>query len=35
MIDFYLMKGFDFKWIENRIKSIVDRKKLTYALKEI
>lgn len=26
MIDFYLMKGFDFKWIENRIKSIVDRK---------
>ena len=35
MIDFYLMKGFDFKWIENRIKSIVDRKKLTYAWKEI
>ena len=34
MIDFYLMKGFDFKWIENRIKSIVDRKKLTYAWKE-
>ena len=35
MIDFYLMKGFDFKWIENRIKSIIDRKKLTSAWKEI
>ena len=34
MIDFYLAKGYDLKWIEARIKVIIDRKKLTNTWKE-
>jgi hypothetical protein len=34
MIDIYLAKGLSFEWIEKRVKSIIDRKKLTYAWKE-
>ena len=29
MIDFYLKKGYSLEWVESRIKSIIDRKKLT------
>ena len=29
MIDFYLKKGYTLEWIESRIKTIIDRKKLT------
>lgn len=29
MIDFYQMKGYSIEWIEGRLKSILDRKKLT------
>lgn len=29
MIDYYLTKGYTLKWIETRIKAIIDRKKLT------
>ena len=29
MIDFYLKKGYTLKWIETRIKAIIDRKRLT------
>ena len=34
MIDFYLKKGYSLKWIEARIKAIIDRKKLTNTWKE-
>ena len=34
MIDFYLKKGYTLEWIEARIKSIIDRKKLTNTWKE-
>ena len=34
MIKFYLMKGYDLKWIESRIRSILDRQELTDAWKE-
>ena len=34
MIDFYLQKGYTLKWIEARIKAIIDRKKLTNTWKE-
>ena len=34
MIDFYLKKGYSLKWIEARIKAIIDRKKLTNVWKE-
>jgi len=29
MINYYLAKGYTLEWIEVRIKSIIDRKKLT------
>lgn len=34
MIDFYLRKGYSLEWIEARIKSIIDRKKLTKVWKD-
>ena len=34
MIDFYLKKGYALEWIESRIKTIIDRKKLTNTWKE-
>ena len=34
MIKFYLMKGYDLKWIESRIRSILDRQELTDVWKE-
>ena len=34
MIDYYLAKGYTLKWIEVRIKAIIDRKKLTNTWKE-
>ena len=34
MIDYYLSKGYTLEWIEVRIKSIIDRKKLTNTWKE-
>ena len=34
MIDFYQMKGYSIEWIEGRLKSILDRKKLTNIWKE-
>ena len=34
MIDFYLKKGYSLEWIEERIKAIIDRKKLTNVWKE-
>ena len=34
MIDYYLAKGYTLKWIEARIKAIIDRKKLTNTWKE-
>ena len=34
MIDFYLKKGYTLEWIEARIKTIIDRKKLTNTWKE-
>ena len=34
MIDFYLKKGYSLQWIEVRIKTIIDRKKLTNTWKE-
>lgn len=34
MIDFYLKKGYSLAWIEERIKAIIDRKKLTNVWKE-
>ena len=34
MIDFYLKKGYSLKWIETRIKAIINRKKLTNVWKE-
>ena len=34
MIDYYLSKGYTLKWIEARIKAIIDRKKLTNTWKE-
>ena len=34
MIDFYLKKGYTLEWIESRIKTIIDRKKLTNTWKE-
>ena len=34
MIDFYLKKGYLLKWIEERIKAIVNRKKLTNVWKD-
>lgn len=34
MIDFYLKKGYTLSWIEERIKSIINRKKLTNTWKE-
>ena len=34
MIDFYLAKGYSLKWIEVRIKAIIDRKKLTKVWKD-
>ena len=34
MIDFYLRKGYSLEWIEARIKSIIDRKKLTKTWKD-
>ena len=34
MIDFYLNKGYSLDWIEARIKTIIDRKKLTNTWKE-
>ena len=34
MIDYYLAKGYTLEWIEARIKSILDRKKLTNVWKE-
>ena len=34
MIDFYLKKGYSLEWIEARIKTIIDRKKLTNTWKE-
>jgi len=34
MIDFYLKKGYTLEWIEARIKTIIDRKKLTHVWKE-
>ncbi len=34
MIDFYLDKGYTLKWIEQRIKTIINRKKLTNTWKD-
>lgn len=34
MIDFYTKKGYSLEWIENRIKAIISRKKLTKVWKE-
>ena len=34
MIDYYLGKGYSLEWIETRIKSIIDRKKLVNTWKE-
>ena len=34
MIDYYLSKGYTLKWVEARIKAIIDRKKLTNTWKE-
>jgi hypothetical protein len=34
MIDFYLRKGYTLSWIEERIKAIINRKKLTNTWKE-
>jgi len=34
MIDYYLAKGYTLKWIETRIKAIIDRKKLTNTWKD-
>ncbi len=34
MIDFYLKKGYTLEWIETRIKSIIERKRLTSTWKE-
>lgn len=34
MVDFYLKKGYTLEWIENRIKAIINRKKLTQTWKE-
>ena len=34
MIDYYLAKGYTLDWIEVRVKSIIDRKKLTIAWKD-
>ncbi len=34
MIDFYLKKGYSLEWIEERIKAIINRKKLTNTWKE-
>ena len=34
MIDYYLRKGYSLEWIEGRIKSIINRKKLTNTWKE-
>lgn len=32
MINFYLVKGYTLEWIEHRIKTIINRKKLTFLL---
>ena len=34
MVDYYLKKGYTLEWIETRIKSIINRKKLTSTWKE-
>lgn len=34
MVDFYLKKGYSLEWIEERIKAIINRKKLTNTWKE-
>lgn len=34
MVDYYLKKGYTLEWIESRIKSIINRKKLTSTWKE-
>jgi hypothetical protein len=34
MIDYYLRKGYTLEWIENRIKAIINRKKLTNTWKD-
>ena len=34
MLDYYLMRGYSLEWIEQRIKAIINRKKLTSTWKE-